>query len=89
MKTYTIQLSEADDLAFNVVAIDPAEWINNAVRVRVESAIDEIVTIAVKKYLEVGEQIPSTRDDIIYDAIERGWIKTAQEAHLEALSAGV
>lgn len=85
MKTYTITLSEADDLAFNTVAMDPEDWINNSVSVRVEAAKSDIVKIAVEKYLELGLQVPSSKEDIIFDAVERGWVLTAQEQHFLAL----
>lgn len=82
MQNYSIQLSESQDLAFRYIAADPNEWISNAVHVRVSSAIDEIVKLAVEKYLEIGLQMPSSRDEIIFDAYERGWIRTAEERNL-------
>lgn len=82
MVIYTVQVSDADDVAFSVIAADPNEWVQNVVRNRIEEAREEVVQKAIQKYLESGEQIPTSKDEIILDALDRGWVTLAADRTL-------
>ncbi len=74
-KIYTITLSDAEDKALSVVALDQNEWIQNAVHERCRIAIEEIVNSEVQRKLANGETITGTKDDIVLQAD----IETAKE----------
>jgi hypothetical protein len=80
---YTIILTETENNALAYVALDQQDWIENAVHNRCRIAIDEIVQIAVTKYLELGESIPGSKEEIVAQAFARGWVKTAAERQAE------
>lgn len=82
MATYTVTLSNAEDKAIHVVALDAQEWINNAVHERCRIAIEEIVASEVQRLLAAGQPITGTKDDIVMNAP----IKSAAERHAEALA---
>jgi hypothetical protein len=65
---YTITLSPAEQKALAHVALDPQEWINNAVHERCRIAIDEIVNAEVQRKLAAGEPITGSKDDIVLAA---------------------
>lgn len=65
VKTYTITLSEAEDKALGVVALNQQEWIDNAVHERCRVAIDEIVNAEVQRKLAAGEAITGSKEDIV------------------------
>jgi len=75
---YTITLTETEKLAMEYVALDPQEWVENAMKERARIAIDEIVKIAVDKFLEINESIPGSKDEIVSQAYSRGWINTVK-----------
>jgi len=79
MTTYTIEYTTVEDLAMSYAAIDVNGWIQNAAHERARFAIDEVVKIAVEKFLENGKDIPGSKDAIIAAAFANGWIKTAKE----------
>jgi hypothetical protein len=85
MKSYTIQITDAQDKALAHVAFDPQEWIQNFVDVRCNIAVDEIVNAEVQRKLAAGEPITGSKEDIVMAAD----IKTAaeQQAELNALAA--
>ena len=78
MNNYTITLTNTEKLAMEYIAYDPQNWVENAMRERARLAIDEIIKIAVNKFLEIGETIPGSKDDIVAAAYERGWIHTSK-----------
>lgn len=80
MATYTITLSDAEDKALHVVALDAQDWINNAVHERCRIAMEEIIAAEVKRLLDAGEPITGSRDDIVMAAS----IKSAAERQAEA-----
>jgi hypothetical protein len=84
MATYTIVLTEAEELAMTHAAMDVNGWIQNAIHERARIAIDEVVRIAVNKFLENGRDIPGSKDAIVAAAFANGWIKTANENLAEA-----
>ena len=75
MTTYTIILSEAEDKALGVVAFSQDAWIQNAIHERCRIAMEEIIASEVKRLLDAGEPIPSSRDEIVLNAS----VKTAAE----------
>lgn len=84
MITYTINYTETEDLAMQYVAADVDEWIQNAAHERARIAIEEVVKIAVDKFLEAGQNIPGSREEIVAAAYQNGWIKTATQRNEEA-----
>jgi len=84
---YTVSLTNTEDQALSFVALSQQDWIDNVVKNRARIAIDEIVKIAVEKYIEVGESMPGSKDEIVAAAFERGWIKTAAVRNAEAEAA--
>jgi hypothetical protein len=83
MTDYTVTYTETEEKAMQYVAADVNEWIQNAAHNRARIAIEEIVTIAVQKFLETGQSIPSSKEEIVAAAYTNGWIKTAVERNLE------
>jgi hypothetical protein len=84
MAEYTIELTETEDLAMQYAALDVDDWIQNAAHERARIAIDEIVKIAVEKFLEAGQSIPGSKEAIVAAAFENGWVKTAAQRNAEA-----
>lgn len=80
MATYTITLSDAEDKALHVVALDAQEWIDNAVHERCRIAMEEIIAAEVKRLLDAGQPITGSRDDIVMAAP----IQSAAERNAEA-----
>ena len=87
MATYNIELTETEDLAMQYAALDVDDWIQNAAHERARIAIDEIVKIAVEKFLEAGQTIPGSREQIVAAAFANGWVKTAVQRNAEAAAA--
>ena len=75
---YTITLTETEKLAMEYVAYDPQDWVENAMKERARVAIDEIIKIAVDKFLEAGQPIPGSREEIVAAAYSNNWIQTAK-----------
>lgn len=65
---FTITLTDAENKALGVVALDQNDWIQNAVHERCRIAIDEIVAAEVQRKLTAGEPITGTKDDIVMAA---------------------
>lgn len=80
---YTIILTETEDLAMQFAAKDTQDWIDNVVHERARIAIDEIIKISVEKFLEAGQNIPGTKDEIVAAAFQNGWVKTALQVSEE------
>ena len=79
-KTYTITLSDAQDKALSVFAIDQQDWIENAIFERCRVAIENIVASEVQRKLAANETISGTKEDIVNAAP----IKTAAERQAES-----
>lgn len=77
MAKYTVTLTSTEDLALSHVAASQQEWIDNAIHERARVAIDQIVAIAVQKYLEIGQSIPGSKDEIVQAAFDNGWVTSA------------
>jgi len=78
MNNYTVTLTDTEKSAMEYVAYEPQEWIENAFKQRAKIAIDEIVKIAVEKFLEINESIPGSKDEIVFQAYSRGWVNTVK-----------
>lgn len=83
MTTYTIEYTETEDLAMHWAALSADEWIQNAAHERARIAIDEIVKIAVEKFLAAGQSIPGSREAIVAAAFENGWVKSVADRNAE------
>lgn len=79
MPQITIELSDAQYKALSVVALSPEEWAKNAVYVRCQNSIDEIVNAEVQRKLAAGETISGSKEDIVMAAN----VETAAEANLK------
>ena len=75
---YTITLTETEKLAMEYIAYDPQDWVDNAMKERARLAIEEIIKIAVDKFLEAGQPIPGSREEIVAAAYSNNWIQTAK-----------
>ena len=75
---YTITLTETEKAAMEYVAYDLQEWIENAMKERARLAIEDIVKLAVNKFLEAGQTIPGSREEIVSAAYANDWIQTAK-----------
>jgi hypothetical protein len=75
---YTITLTETEKLAMEYVAYNPQDWVENAMKERARIAIDDIVKLAVEKYLELSITIPGSKDEIVADAYARNWVQTVK-----------
>lgn len=80
MIEYKVTLSEAEDKALRYAALNPQEWIDNAVHNRCRIAMDEIVNKEVQRRLTNGENISGTKEDIVLSAE----IKSAAQRQEEA-----
>jgi hypothetical protein len=85
-KTYTITLSDAQDKALSVVALDQQDWIDNVVGERCRVAIEEIVATEVARITAIGGTISGTKEDIVNAAnIESAAERNARlEAELQS-----
>jgi hypothetical protein len=68
MATYTITLSDAEDKALSVYALNQQDWINNAVHDRCRIAIEEIVNSEVQRLLNEGKPITRSKENIVMAA---------------------
>jgi hypothetical protein len=75
---YTITLTETEKLAMEYVAYDPQTWVENAMKERARIATEEIVKIAVEKFLAANQTIPGSREEIVAAAYANNWIQTAK-----------
>ena len=83
MATLSVNITDTEMKAMEYVAESPLAWADNAVTNRARIAIDEIVSIYTTRALDEGVQIPTTREEIVADAFERGWVKTVADRNAE------
>jgi hypothetical protein len=86
MTTYTVEYTNTEDLAMQYAAASVDDWIQNAAHERARIAIDEIVAIAVQKFLDAGQSIPGSKDEIVAAAFTNGWVKTAAQRNEDAIA---
>lgn len=85
MTIYTVELTEAEEIAMQYIAADVNAWIQNAVHNRARIAMDEIVQLSVTKSLENGQPIPGSKEEIVSLASNNGWlIKETNEPNISA-----
>ena len=75
---YTIELTETEKLAMEYIAYDPQTWVENAMKERARLATEDIVKLAVEKFLEANQTIPGSREEIVAAAYTNNWIQTAK-----------
>lgn len=75
MADYTITLTDAEDKALGVVALDKQEWIENAVKNRCRQAKEQIVDAEIKRIRDSGGTVSGTDDEIVMAAT----VETAAE----------
>ena len=70
MPDYTVTLTDAEDKALRYVALDPQDWIDNAVHNRCRQAIDAIYTAEVERMTADPEitSIPADKTQVVLDA---------------------
>jgi hypothetical protein len=73
---YTVTLTETEKSAMEYVAYDPQDWVENAMKERARITIDEIVKLAVEKFLATNQTIPGSKEEIVAAAYSNGWIQT-------------
>jgi hypothetical protein len=78
-KTYSVSITDTEEMALSYVAADPQEWIDNAIHERCRLATEEIVNITVQKCLEFNIPIPNSKDDMVNLAFSQGWIQSAEQ----------
>jgi hypothetical protein len=78
MNNYTITLTDTEKAAMEFIAYDPQDWMDNAIHERARLAIEDIVKLSVNKFLEAGQTIPGSREEIVAAAYNNGWIQTAK-----------
>lgn len=83
MNTFTITLTDAEYKALAHVAYDPQDWVENAVKARCQSAMEEIFATEVARMLADPNttSIPADRETVVLAAD----IKTAVEIHAERM----
>ena len=88
MVTYTVTLTDAEDKALRVAALDPQDWIDNAVHNRCRIAMDDIYTAEVARMTAEPDitSIPADKEAVVLaadvqTAAER---QAAMEAELAA-----
>ena len=75
---YTITLTETEKLAMEYIAYDPQTWVENAFKERARIATEEIVALAVQKFLAANQTIPGSKEEIVAAAYANNWIQTAK-----------
>jgi hypothetical protein len=85
MTTYTITYSETENKAMEYASVSVDDWIQNAAHERARIAIEDIVHIAVQKFLEAGQSIPGSKEEIVATAFANGWVKTAAQRNEETV----
>jgi len=70
MPTYTVTLTDAEDKALRHVALDPQDWIDNAVHNRCRQAVDKIYTEEVERMTADPDitNIPANKEQVVLDA---------------------
>ena len=75
---YTVTLTDTEKAAMEYIAYDPQDWVENSMKERARIATEEIVKLAVDKFLEANQTIPGSKEEIVAAAYTNGWIQTAK-----------
>ena len=81
---YTVTLTETEKKGMEYIAYSPQDWVENAMKERARIAVDEIVKLAVEKFLAANQSIPGSKEEIVAAAYSNGWVKTAADRDAEA-----
>ena len=83
MNTFTVTLTDAQLKALAYVALDPQEWIDNAIHERCRLAMEEIFIAEVARMVADPSitEIPADREQVVLAAD----IKSAAERHQETI----
>ena len=83
MNTFTLTLTDAQLKALAYVAVDPQEWIENAIHERCRLAMEEIFIAEVARMVADPEttSIPADREAVVLAAD----IKSAAQRHQEMI----
>jgi len=70
MNTFTVTITDAELKALAYVALDPQEWIDNAVHERCRVAMEEIFVAEVARMVAdpTTTTIPADREQVVLDA---------------------
>lgn len=81
MNTFTVELTDAELKALAFVALDPQDWIDNAVHERCRIAMEEIFTMEVQRMVQDPSitEIPADREVVVLAAN----IKSAAQRNAE------
>ena len=79
MTTYTIVLTDAQNIALSSVCVSIQEWINNAVTERARVATLAIVDVVITKCTETNTPIPPTQALMVELAFANGWVSVVEE----------
>jgi len=83
MATYTITLTDAEDLALHSVAMSAQDWIENVVKERCRIAMEEIVKNHVDTQLKNGQPLAgTTHEEIILNC----GVASAKDRHEEIIA---
>lgn len=80
---FTICFTESEKYAMSYVCIDTNLWIQNVCHERARIAKEEILKIAIDKFIENKVSIPLSHEEIIVEAFKNGWIKSLKEREEE------
>ena len=68
MPNYTVTLTDAEDKALSVVALDNQDWINNAVKMRCKASMDKIIADEIARIRSEGGTVSGTDSEIVMAA---------------------
>ena len=87
MNTFTVELTDAELKALAFVALDPQDWIDNAVHERCRVAMEEIFTMEVQRMVQDPSitEIPADREVVVLAAN----IKSAAERQAESVESNL
>ena len=88
MTQYTVELTQAEDMALAYATYSQQEWISESIKQRCRMAIDHVIAIAVEKSVETNTPLPTSKDEIVFLAFEQGWVKTGAQRNAEAQTPG-
>ena len=92
MKTYTIELNDAEVKAMEFVALSVQDWIDNAVSNRARQAMDEIYDAEVQRMTNdpTVTSIPADKEAVVLAAeVKSAAVRNAEaEAEMAAMNTG-
>ena len=87
MHQYTIELTDAQDMALSYVTASQQEWISESIKQRCRIAMEEILSVALQKSVETGTPLPTNKEEIVVLAFQQGWVKTGAQRNAESFGA--